>query len=74
MTDKLRQLETKMIEDEEGCHAVCIDKTSRFNGWLFFKHPDGRWVTKRLALPMEILRAQRKLEHLEAEAGVPQKG
>lgn len=66
-----KQIETKMIEDNSGSFAVCLDKESRFNGWLFFKHPDGQWVTKRLALPMEIVNAQAKLERLEIEAGIP---
>ena len=39
------QIETKMIEDVEGSLAVCIDKESKYNGWLFFKHTDGQWVT-----------------------------
>lgn len=71
MTDE-EQVRTKMIEDAEGCLCVCLDQDSRFNGWLFFKHPNGRWVTKRLALPMEIARAKAKLERLEAD--IPQKG
>lgn len=25
--------------------AVDVDKDSRYFGWLFFKHPDGQWVT-----------------------------
>ena len=29
------QIETKMIEDVEGSLAVCIDKESKYNGWLF---------------------------------------
>ena len=69
-----KQIETKMIEDALGSFAVCIDKESRFNGWLFFKHPDGQWITKRLALPMEIERAKAKLERLEVIAGIPCKG
>ena len=69
-----KQIETKMIEDTEGCLAVCIDKDSRFYGWLFFKHPDGQWVTKRMALPMEIERALAKLERLEIAEGIPCRG
>lgn len=68
------QIESKMIEDEEGCLAVCLDKSSNFSCWLFYKHPSGRWAPKRLALPMEIARAQAKLERLEAAAGIPTKG
>ena len=53
-----KQIETKMIENTTGSLAVCLDKDSKFNGWMFSKHPDGKWVTKRLALPMEIKQAQ----------------
>lgn len=68
------QIDTKMLEDHTGNFAVCLDTSSRFNGWLFYRHADGQWVTQRLALPMEILRAQAKLQRLQEEAGIPQKG
>ena len=68
------QIETKMIEDWSGNFAVCIDTKSRFNGWIFFKHRDGQWVTDRMALPIEIAGAQAKLERLKIGAGIPCKG
>lgn len=68
------QIESKMIEDAAGKYCVCLDKESSFNMWLFFRHPDGIWVTKRLALPIEIQMAQKKLECLRELAGVPCKG
>ena len=69
-----KQIETKMIENTTGSLAVCLDKDSKFNGWMFSKHPDGKWVTKRLALPMEIKQAQDKLEQLEIAEGIPCRG
>ena len=69
-----KQIETKMIENTTGSLAVCLDKDSKFNGWMFSKHPDGKWVTKRLALPMEIKLAQDKLERLEISEGIPCRG
>ena len=69
-----KQIETKMIENTTGSLAVCLDKDSKFNGWVFSKHPDGKWVTKRLALPMEIKLAQDRLERLEISEGIPCRG
>ena len=69
-----KQIETKMIENTTGSLAVCLDKDSKFNGWMFSKHPDGKWVTKRLALPMEIKLARDKLERLEISEGIPCRG
>ena len=69
-----KQIETKMIENTTGSLAVCLDKDSKFTGWMFSKHPDGKWVTKRLALPMEIKQAQDKLEQLEIAEGIPCRG
>ena len=69
-----KQIETKMIENTTGSLAVCLDKDSKFNGWMFSKHPDGKWVTKRLALPKEIKLARDKLERLEISEGIPCRG
>lgn len=72
MTQKeLDQIETKMIESLDGCSCICLDKQSRFSGWKFYRHPDGQWVTERLAFPVEILRAKVRLDQLEAMAGIP---
>lgn len=43
-----------MIETADGRHAVCVNKADRFYGWVFQKHPDGQWVSMRLALPSEM--------------------
>ena len=34
--------------------AVETDKADRFYGWVFYKHPDGQWVTLRKATPDEL--------------------
>ena len=71
---ELEQIETKMIEGIDGKSCICLDKESRFSGWKFYRHPDGRWVTERLAFPAEIARAAAKLERLEVAAGIPCRG
>lgn len=38
--------------------AVETDKASRFYGWVFYKHPDGQWVTLRKATEPELSRAE----------------
>lgn len=38
--------------------AIDVEKTSRSYGWVFYKHPDGQWVTLRLATPEELTEAE----------------
>lgn len=52
-----RQLDTKIMEDDQGNYAVCVDKESDWKDWLLQKHPDGNWVTLRQALPQEVAAA-----------------
>jgi hypothetical protein len=50
-----------MIEawNERGEHrAVETDKANQFYGWVFYKHPDGQWVTLRKATEQELSRAE----------------
>lgn len=27
--------------------AICSNPDGRFHGWLFYKHPDGKWISLR---------------------------
>lgn len=38
--------------------AVETDRTDRLYGWVFYKHPDGQWVTLRKATPDELAEAE----------------
>lgn len=52
---------TKVVRDPTSNlqeRAICIDKESRFFGWVFYKHPDGQWVTLRKASDPEIRSAE----------------
>jgi hypothetical protein len=44
--------------------AVETDKADRFYGWVFYKHPDGQWVTLRKATPDELAEAERIARHI----------
>lgn len=46
-----------MVATADGLHAIEVDKLSRWYGWMFWKHPDGQWVSKRKATPLEISEA-----------------
>ena len=59
------QIETKMIVNDTGEFAVCLDHENRFNCWVMYKHPDGKWVSLRPALTDEILLAEEKLELMQ---------
>lgn len=65
------QIETKMIIGSHGKYCVCLDTNSDWNSWLFQKHPDGQWVSLRLALPAEIKAAQHQLELLKLVLDIP---
>lgn len=70
-SEVMEQINTKMIRDSlEACLAVCVDKDSRYYGWLFYKGGNGQWVTKRLALPMEVERARAKLLAMEIQMDI----
>ena len=69
-----QQVATKMVETYNGWHAVCLDESSKQNGWVFYKHPDGHWVTERLALPVEIQNAKIKLDNMEVMLSTSTKG
>jgi hypothetical protein len=42
-----------MVETHDGKHAVSLEE-GRYFGWVFYKHPDGQWVTLRKATEQEI--------------------
>ena len=39
--------------------AIELDEANRAYGWVYYKHPDGQWVTLRKATSDEIYRAER---------------
>jgi hypothetical protein len=41
--------------------AIELSKTSAAYGWVYYKHPDGQWVTLRKATPDELYRAERTI-------------
>lgn len=45
--------------------AIELDPVNRAYGWVYYKHPDGQWVTLRKATGDEIERAQ---QHRRTEA------
>lgn len=48
--------------------AVEIDPASRFYGWVFYKHPDGQWVTLRKANECELELAVHTAQYTQTEA------
>lgn len=46
--------------------AIEMDPANRAYGWVYYKHPDGQWVTLRPATDVEMRRA---LESLKATSG-----
>lgn len=38
-------------------YAVCLDG-SKWHGWLFWRHPDGQWVSQRKCEQWEIMQAE----------------
>lgn len=69
-----KQYDNKEIISLDGRHMVCINPESRYNGWVFYKHPDGQWVTERRALPNEIEQAKQRLSQLDSCLDIPQRG
>ena len=45
--------------------AIEIEPKNRFYGWVFYKHPDGQWVTLRQASEEEIESARRHQKHVD---------
>lgn len=57
-----------MTETDDGRHAIELDATSRYFGWVFYRHPDGQWVTLRKATDAEIVAARAAKEGTRADA------
>lgn len=70
----MTEIESKMIVDKTGNNAICLDMENAFFNWVMYKHPNGNWISKRPALPMEIINAKKRLDMLEALAGIPCRG
>lgn len=49
-----------MVPTANGTHAVMIDPKNGHYGWMFFKHPDGMWVSSRKATEDEFKAAERQ--------------
>ena len=43
-----------MVVGHTGQYAVMIDERNGHYGWLFYRHPDGGWVSCRKAMPEEL--------------------
>lgn len=69
-----QQIETKMIEANHGKYCVCLDNNSKWNCWVFQRHPDGKFVSLRLAFPAEIIAAQNQLQSLKMAMDIPSRG
>lgn len=66
------QIDRKMIIAANG-DAVCLDEAARFNGWVMYNN-HGAWVSKRPALPHEIMAAKRQLSVLKVFESIPEQG
>ena len=51
---------SRFIPTPDGQHALCTE--GRFKNWIFYKHPDGQWVSLRMAFEPEIRAALAKDE------------
>lgn len=59
-----------MVVAGDGRHAVMVDPKNGHYGWVFFKHPDGGWVSLRKASGAEFKAAQRQNDfHLSFISG-----
>lgn len=54
--------------------AADLRKDSRYFGWLFYRHPDGQWVTLRKLSAAEIDEAQDQASDMNALDAAPQAG
>jgi len=39
-------------------YAACMDRNARHYKWLMWKHPDGRWVSKRKLENWEVMQVE----------------
>ena len=51
--------------------AAELRRKSQFFGWLFWRHPDGQWVTLRKLDPSEIQEAYDQSEDMMVLDGKP---
>jgi len=49
-----------MPQDAGLPHTVETDKNDRFYGWVFWRHPNGQWVSLRKATAQELAYATQK--------------
>jgi len=65
-TSLLNQLETLMLENSNGTFAIDLNPDSSTYNCILYKHEGkGLWVKQRLALPLELDRANAKLTELK---------
>ena len=48
------------LQQENGrvVYAACMDRDARHYKWLMWKHPDGRWVSKRKLENWEVMQVE----------------
>lgn len=66
------QIDTGMVLGVDANYAVCL-KDGDYYGWLFNRHPDGQWVTVRLALPAELEAANLRWMFMTQMLGIEKK-
>lgn len=59
-----------MIATVNGQYAIMTDPANGHYGWCFSKHPDGMWVSMRVATTAEMSAALRTAEALKVPAPV----
>lgn len=59
-----------MIATVNGQYAIMTDPANGHYGWCFSKHPDGMWVSMRMASTAEMSAALRTAEALKVPAPV----
>ena len=59
---------TAMVETADGKHAVLCDPGHPQHGWVFYRGPDGQWVTLRKASDVEVSLANATKRGREAVA------
>ncbi|WP_219097618.1 hypothetical protein [Pseudomonas sp. UMAB-40] len=55
-----------MVVTADGRNAVMVDTKNGHYGWVFFKHPDGMWVSSRKASTAELSAAEHHYNSLAA--------
>ena len=54
---QINSLSSDSLYHPNSIWAVCLDG-SKWHEWLFFRHPDGQWVSERKLEQLEIMQAE----------------